>query len=37
MADRFSETLLRASQPVWDEAVRHPFVQELVAVRSRTR
>ena len=31
MTDSFSETLRQASQPAWDEAVRHRFVQELGA------
>lgn len=31
MTDSFSKTLRQASQPFWDEAVRHRFVQELCA------
>lgn len=31
MTDSFSERLRQASQPVWDEAVRHRFAQELAA------
>ena len=30
MTDKFSETLRQASQPLWDEAVQHRFVREIV-------
>lgn len=31
MSERFTETLRRASEPTWSQAVEHRFVSELFA------